>query len=87
MKKVQVVIQIGQSYIKDLEKRLQAAEPPITHADLGRAAKIGKTQMSRWFTANEERRLQPSLRNVERLEKGLAKLLAQREKSNQAGAP
>lgn len=58
----------GADYTKDLKSRLKKAG--ISHGALARQAKIDPSQISRWFNSP----MQPSLANVQRLEKAFAKL-------------
>lgn len=58
----------GANYTDDLKSRLSKAG--ITQAALAAKAGIDESQISRWFNT----KMQPSLANVQRLEKAFEKL-------------
>lgn len=70
---VQVTFSSGR-YIAELEKRMEKAG--VSQAELGRTMEppVSPTQVTRWFTDTPERRRQPSLRTLERIEAAMAKL-------------
>ena len=59
---------LGTDYTSGLKARMQAAD--VTNATLAAEAEIDPSQLSRWFNTE----MQPSLRNVNRLEAAFARL-------------
>jgi transcriptional regulator with XRE-family HTH domain len=78
---VQVTFNAGK-YIDELAKRMSKAG--ISQAALGREMGVSATQVTRWFTENPERRRQPSLGTIERIETAMAKL--EKQAKRKAGA-
>jgi transcriptional regulator with XRE-family HTH domain len=74
---VEITFSAGK-YIEQLAKRMRAANPPISQAELARTMGISATQATRWFTENPARRREPSLGTIERIEAAMAKLERQR---------
>lgn len=77
---VQVTFNAGK-YITELAKRMERAH--ISQAELGRAMEpaVSPTQVTRWFTDNPDRRRQPSLSTLERIEVAMAKLEKRKAKA------
>jgi transcriptional regulator with XRE-family HTH domain len=60
----------GANYTEDLKSRMEKAG--ITSAALSAKSGIDPSQFSRWFNTD----MQPSLANVQRIEKAFAKLVS-----------
>lgn len=69
---VKVTFNTGR-YIEELAKRM--VKVGLSQAQLGREMDppVSPTQVTRWFTENEDRRRQPSLQTIERVEVVMAK--------------
>jgi hypothetical protein len=78
---VNVTLSTTKEYTNELRKRLKKLK--IGNAELGRAMDPprDKTQISRWFTTNDARRVKPSLDTVLEMEKAMKKIVAQRERA------
>jgi hypothetical protein len=78
---VNVTLNTNKEYTEGLKKRLKKLK--IGHAELGRAMDPprDKTQISRWFTTNEDRRVKPSLDTVLEMEKAIMRIAAKRERA------
>jgi hypothetical protein len=78
---VEVTLYTNKEYTNELRKRLKKLK--IGNAELGRAMDPprDKTQISRWFTSNEERRVKPSLDTVLEMEQAIKRIVAKREKA------
>jgi hypothetical protein len=76
---VKVTFSTGK-YVSELEARMSKAG--ISQAELGRAMTppVSPTQVTRWFTKNEDRRRTPSLETIERIEAAMAKLTKRKGK-------
>lgn len=68
---VEITFNAGK-YIEELAKRM--SKMGISQATLAREMGVSATQATRWFTANPDRRRQPSLGTIERIEAVMAKL-------------
>lgn len=68
MKKKTKNFYTGTNYTDDLKARL--AKAGVSYGALARAAKIDRSQLSRWFNTP----MQPSLANVTKLERALEEL-------------
>lgn len=70
---VEITFNAGR-YIAELAKRMERAG--VSQGELGRAMEppVSPTQVTRWFTENPDRRRQPSLATLERIEVAMAKL-------------
>ena len=78
---VEVTLHTNKAYTEELKRRLKKLK--ISHADLGRTMDPPrhKTQVSRWFTENEDRRVKPTLETVMEIERAVKKIVAQRERA------
>jgi hypothetical protein len=78
---VEVTLYTNKEYAEALKKRLKKLK--IGNAELGRAMEPprDKTQISRWFTTNEQRRVKPSLDTVLEMEKAIKRIVSQRERA------
>lgn len=76
---VKVTFNAGK-YIEELESRMSKAG--VSQAELGRTMEpqVSATQVTRWFTKNEDRRRTPSLETIERIEAAMAKLTKRKGK-------
>lgn len=69
---VQVTLQLNKSYTEELAKRLKKLG--VSQAALAREMGASATQVTRWFTKNEKRRVMPELETVRRIEQAMARL-------------
>jgi hypothetical protein len=78
---VEVTLHTTREYTEVLKKRLKALKIP--HAELGREMRPPKhkTQVSRWFTPNEDRRVKPTLDTVMEMENAIKRIVARRERA------
>jgi hypothetical protein len=83
---VEVTLYTTKSYTESLKKRMKKLK--IGNAELGRAMDPPrhKTQVSRWFTANPDRRVEPTLATVMEMEKAIKKLERAKAKTPTGGA-
>lgn len=75
----EVVIGKKFEYVKDLKKRMTALD--ISQGALARELKLTASQVSRWFTDNKERRVEPSMQTVAEIEVALVKIQEKRKKA------
>lgn len=78
---VEVTLHTNKEYTDALKKRLKGLK--IAHAELGREMRPPrhKTQVSRWFTPNEDRRVKPTLDTVLEMENAIKRIVARRERA------
>ena len=87
---VEVTLYTNKEYTDTLKRRLKQLK--IAHAELGREMDPPrhKTQVSRWFTENSERRVKPTMETVLEIEKAVKRIVGRRErkasKSSTGGA-
>lgn len=73
---VMVKLEFKHSYIEDLRVRMKKEKPPISQAELGREMRppASASEVTRWFTKNEARRISPQLATVQRIEEAMVRL-------------
>jgi transcriptional regulator with XRE-family HTH domain len=76
---VTVTLHTNKEYADDLKRRMKKAG--ISQNQL--ADEMGKspTQVSRWFTKTEARRVQPELQTVQEIEAAIKRIVARRERA------
>lgn len=79
---VEITFNAGK-YIVELAKRMERLG--VSQAQLGRGMEppVSPTQVTRWFTENPERRRQPSLSTIERIEAAMAKFEKQSKRKGE----
>ena len=82
---VEVTLSTNKEYTDALKRRLKKLK--IAHAELGREMRPPrhKTQVSRWFTANDDRRVKPTLETVLEMEQAIKRIVAKRERKSSTG--
>lgn len=81
----EVVVGKKYVYVKDLKKRMAALN--ISQGALARELKLTASQVSRWFTANAARRVEPSMQTVAEIEVALMKIQEKRKKAAEPEQP
>lgn len=78
---VEVTLYTNKEYTDELKRRLKKLK--IANAELGRAMNPPrhKTQVSRWFTENPERRVKPTMDTVLEIENAIKRITAKRERA------
>lgn len=82
---VEVTLSTNKEYTDALKRRLKKLK--IAHAELGREMRPPrhKTQVSRWFTENDDRRVRPTLETVLEMEQAIKRIVAKRERKSSTG--
>lgn len=75
---VYVMLQLGKNYISDVSKRMDKAKPPISQNELARELDMDPSQVSRWFTKNEKRKVVPQMETAEKIENAMRRLEGRR---------
>ena len=73
---VTVTLNTNREYTTDLKKRLQREK--ISQNQLAAELHRSPTQVSRWFTPNEKRRVTPELETVREIEEAVKRILKRR---------
>lgn len=73
---VEIKLQGSKEYIADLKRRMDKLK--ISQNALAREMGKNPTQVSRWFTDNEERRVVPEVDTMVKIEEALEKLRKRR---------
>lgn len=81
---VNVTLSTNKEYADDLKRRLD--KEGISQNELAAAMGKSPTQVSRWFTKNPKRRVNPSLEMVRDIEATLQRLIHNRERREKRAA-